>query len=180
MLEITIPAREAYDERSGEFITFEGQTLRLEHSLLSLSKWESKWHKAFFSKKEKTLEETIDYIKCMTLTKNVNPNAYLFLTDDNVQRINAYIEDPMTATTFYDSSQGKSSNETVTSELIYYWMVTLNIPWECEKWHINRLLTLVRICNIKQQPNKKMSRGEVMKRNKALNEARRKKFNSKG
>lgn len=132
MLEITIPAGEAYDERSGEFITFEGQTLRLEHSLLSLSKWESKWHKAFFSKKEKTPEETIDYIRCMVLTKNVNPNAYLFLTENNVQQINAYIEDPMTATTFYDSNQGKSGNETVTSELIYYWMVALNIPWTCE------------------------------------------------
>lgn len=180
MLEITIPALESWDEVNEEFVVTKEQTLIIEHSLVSISKWESKWHKSFFSTKERSVEETIDYIRCMTINKNVDSNAYLFLTENNVQQINAYIEDPMTATTFYDSNQGKSGNETVTSELIYYWMVALNIPWTCEKWHINRLLTLIRICNIKNQPNKKMSRGEVMKRNKALNEARRKKFNSKG
>ena len=181
MLQITIPASEQWDEKKNEFVgVSKEQTLQLEHSLVSLSKWESKWCKSFFSKQEKTYEETLDYIKCMTLTQNVKPEVYNFLTRENIEQINKYIEAPRTATCFYDDKTSKASRETITSELIYYWMITLNIPFECQKWHLNRLLTLIRVCNIKNQPPKKMSRREIMSRNAALNAARRKQLNTRG
>ena len=180
MLVITIPATEMYDEKTQEFFTFKEQTLQLEHSLVSLSKWESKWCKAFLSRDEKTLEETIDYIKCMTITQNVDPSVYNRLTKSNIIDINKYIEAPMTATTFYENSQKGRGRETVTAELIYYWMISLNIPMECQKWHLNRLLTLIRVCNVKNTPPKKMSRRDIMSRNAALNAKRRQQFNSKG
>ena len=180
MLRITIPAVEKFDESKQEFVYTKEQTLQLEHSLVSLSKWESKWCKSFFSKKEKTYEETIDYIKCMTLTQNVNPDVYGNLTKENVEQINNYIEAPMTATYFSEDKNSKGGRETVTSELIYYWMIALNIPFECQKWHLNRLLTLIRVCNIKNSPPKKRSRRDILSRNAALNEARRKQLNTKG
>lgn len=179
MLTITIPSRELFDEKTNSFFTTKPQTIVLEHSLVSLSKWESKWHKPFLTKDAKTLEETIDYIKCMTITQNVDPTVYNFLSHSNVQKINEYIEDPMTATTFgNDTKQGPK--EVVTSELIYYWMIAHNIPMECQKWHLNRLLTLVRVCNVKNAPPKKMSKRDVASRYASINAARRKKFNSKG
>ena len=180
MLQITIPAGEQWDEINQVFINTKEQTLQLEHSLVSLSKWESKWCKAFLTKNEKTDEETIDYIKCMTITQNVDPNAYNCLTKENVEQIKKYIEAPMTATYFSEEHSGKSSREQVTSELIYYWMIALNIPMECQKWHLNRLLTLIRVCNIKSQPPKKMSKRAIMSRNTALNAARRKQLNTRG
>ena len=180
MLQITIPAGEQWDEINQVFINTKEQTLQLEHSLVSLSKWESKWCKAFLTKNEKTDEETIDYIKCMTVTQNVDPNVYNCLTKENVEQIKKYIEAPMTATYFSEEHSGKSSREQVTSELIYYWMIALNIPMECQKWHLNRLLTLIRVCNIKNQPPKKMSKRAIMSRNAALNAARRKQLNTRG
>lgn len=180
MLQITIPAGEQWDEINQVFINTKEQTLQLEHSLVSLSKWESKWCKAFLTKNEKTDEETIDYIKCMTITQNVDPNVYNCLTKENVEQIKKYIEAPMTATYFSEEHSGKSSREQVTSELIYYWMIALNIPMECQKWHLNRLLTLIRVCNIKSQPPKKMSKRAIMSRNAALNAARRKQLNTRG
>lgn len=180
MLTITIPAVEMFNEKTQEFVTFKEQTLQLEHSLVSLSKWESKWCKAFLSKEEKTLEETIDYIKCMTITQNVNPEVYNRLSRSNIEDINKYIDSPMTATTFYDDKQKGRNREIITNELIYYWMISLNIPMECQKWHLNRLLTLIRVCNIKNSPPKKMSRSEIMSRNAALNKARRQQLNTKG
>ena len=181
MLPITIPiGREKWDPEKQEFVYPETKTIHLEHSLVSLSKWESKWCKPFFSKQEKTVEETIDYIKIMTLTQHVDPEVYNYLTPENVKQINDYIEAPMTATTFSKDEKGKSSREIITSELIYYWMITLGIPFECQKWHINRLLTLIRVCNVKNQPPKKMSKRDIMSRNAALNAANRKRFNSKG
>ena len=180
MLQIVVPASELFDESKREFVYTKEQTLCLEHSLVSLSKWESKWCKAFFSKQEKTYEETIDYIKCMTLTQNVKDEVYLRLTRDNIEQINKYIEAPMTATYFSEDKNSKSSRETVTAELIYYWMIALNIPFECQKWHLNKLLTLIRVCNIKNQPPKKMSKRDIMSRNASLNAARRKRLNSKG
>lgn len=179
MLHIVIPEEELFDEQKEEFIVAKEQKLQLEHSLVSLSKWESKWHKPFLSG-ERTFDEAIDYVRCMTLTPNVDPNIYLRLTQKNMCEINAYIDDPMTATTFYEDGCGSRNREIVTSELIYYWMITLNIPFECQKWHLNRLLTLIRVCNIKNQPPKKRSRSEIMSRNAALNAARRKQLNSKG
>lgn len=180
MLQITIPARELWDEAKNEFIYTKECTLQLEHSLISLSKWESKWCKAFFSKEPKTQEETLDYIKCMTLTPNVKDEIYACLSNDNVTEINKYIEAPMTATFFSQDKGGKPNREQITSELIYYWMIALTIPFECQKWHLNRLLTLIRVCNIKNQPPKKMSKREIMSRNSALNAARRKQLNTKG
>lgn len=180
MLTITIPATEEFDEIKGEFVYTKEQTLQLEHSLISISKWESTWCKPFLSKQDKTFEETIDYIKCMTLNKNPSDDVYKCLTQANVDAINEYIGAPMTATTFYGQDQGKKNNEQITSELIYYWMIALNIPFECQKWHINRLLTLIRVCNVKNQPPKKMSKREVMSRNAALNAARRQQLNSNG
>lgn len=180
MLTITIPATEEFDEAKGEFVYVKEQTLQLEHSLISISKWESKWCKPFLSKQEKTFEETIDYIKCMTLNKNVGDDVYGCLTQANINAINDYIGAPMTATYFSTNERGKRNNEQITSELVYYWMIALNIPFECQKWHINRLLTLIRVCNIKNQPSKKMSRREIISRNAALNAARREQLNTKG
>ena len=180
MLRIVIPESELFNEQTGEFISVKKQTLQLEHSLVSLSKWESKWHKPFLGKEDKTFDETIDYIRCMTLSQNIDPNIYMFLTQENIKEINDYIGDPMTATTFSDDGNGRNNREIITSELIYYWMVALNIPFECQKWHLNRLLTLIRVCNIKNQPPKKRSQGQIMSRNAALNAARRKQLNSKG
>lgn len=180
MLYLTVPDKECFDEKTQTFFTVKGQTLQLEHSLVSLSKWESKWCKAFFSKREKSFEETVDYIKCMTLTQNVRPEVYSILTRENIEQINKYIESPMTATHFSDVQKSRSSNETVTNELIYYWMIALNIPVKFEKWHLNRLLTLIRVCEIKNQPPKKMSKRETLSRNHALNAARRKQLNTRG
>lgn len=180
MLQITIPAREMWDERNNEFVYTNEQTLQLEHSLISLSKWESKWNKPFLSKESKTYEEILDYVKCMTLTQKVSPEIYANLTDENMHDIQRYIEAPMTATTFSEEKNTKGTREIVTSELIYYWMIALGIPLECEKWHLNRLLTLVRVCNIKNSPPKKMGKNAIMSRNASLNAARRKRLNSKG
>ena len=180
MLQITVPAVDLWDETKEEFITTKEQVLQLEHSLVSVSKWEAKWCKTFLSKKEKTYEETIDYIKCMTITQNVNPIVYKCLTNENIEQINKYISAPMTATWFSDDNAGAQNREQVTSELISYWMIALNIPFECQKWHLNRLLTLIRVCNIKNKPPKKMNRSEIMSRNAALNAARRRQFNSRG
>lgn len=167
-----------WDERNQQFLSIKETTIQLEHSLLSISKWESKWNKSFINTKDKTEDELIDYIKCMTITKNVDPNIYVCLTAENIQEIVNYINAPMTATTIRDT--GKSNHEIVTSELIYYWMISLNIPVKFEKWHLNRLITLIRVCSIKNQPAKKMSRGEIMQRNAALNAARKKHWNTKG
>ena len=180
MLQITIPSRELWDEEKNEFINTKEQVLQLEHSLVSLSKWEAKWCKTFLSKKDKTQEETIDYIKCMTITQNVNPDIYKYLTKENINEIQSYISAPMTATWFSDDNNSSPNREHVTSELIYYWMIAFNIPFECQKWHLNRLLTLIRVCNIKNKPAKKMSRSEIMARNASLNAARRKQLNTKG
>ena len=180
MLRITIPAVEQWDEVKQEFIYTKEQTLSLEHSLVSLSKWESKWCKPFLTKQEKTFEETLDYIKCMTITQNVDPEVYNYLTNENIKEINEYIGAPMTATYFSDEKTSKTSREQVTAELIYYWMIALNIPFECQKWHLNRLLTLIKVCSIKNQPPKKRSKKDIMSRNAALNAARRKQLNTKG
>lgn len=180
MLTITIPATEEFNESTGEFLYSREQTLQMEHSLLSISKWESKWCKPFLSKQDKTYEETIDYIKCMTLSKNIDDSIYRCLTQENLEAINEYIGAPMTATYFSNHERGGRNSEQITSELIYYWMITLQIPFECQKWHINRLLTLIRVCNVKNQPPKKMSKREIMSRNAALNAARKQQMNTKG
>ena len=179
MLQITIPAIEEWDEINETFISTKAQTLQLEHSLVSLAKWEAKWHVPFMSDKEKSIDQLRDYVRCMTLTQHVNPEVYRYLTAENFKEINAYIEDPHTATWFSDNLKGKA-RRVVTAELIYYWMVALQIPFECQKWHLNRLITLIRVCNEEQQPKKKMSKSAIMRQNAALNAARRKKYGTKG
>lgn len=171
---------EQYDEETNSFIDPVTVELQMEHSLVSISKWESKWHKSFISTPELTDEETLDYIKCMTLTPNVPADVYSLLSDDNVQEIKDYIANPMTATTFHNDKKGRGSREKITSELIYYWMITWNVPVEFENWHLNRLTTLIRICSLKNQPEKKMSQRDIASRNAALNAQRRAKLNSKG
>ena len=180
MLKITIPAREMFDEIKQEFINTKEQTLQLEHSLVSLSKWESKWHKPFIDNTNLSTEETIDYIRCMTLTQNVDPEVYQYLSKENIKQINEYISDPMTATTFSNERSKGSGKEVLTSEILYYDMIALGIPFECQKWHLNRLITLIKVCSIKQNPPQKMSKGDIMRRNAELNAARRKQFNTKG
>jgi len=179
MLKITIDSVELYDEKTNIFSRSKEVELTLEHSLVSLSKWESKYCKPFLTKGNKTPQETLDYIKAMTLTQNVDDYAYTLLTRTNLETIMAYIDAPMTAT-IIPKQRGTINRETVTSELVYYWMIMFNIPFECQKWHLNRLLTLINICSIKNQPKKKLSAKELTARNRALNEARRQSLNTKG
>lgn len=171
---------EKWDEEKEEFIEPPSVTLQLEHSLLSLSKWESRWCKPFLSQAELTEVEIMDYIKCMTITPNVKPEVYDWLSKKNVDDIVAYIRAPMTATTVRERKNSKINNEIVTSELIYHWMIEMQIPFECQKWHLNRLITLIKVRGVKTAPPKKMSKGEIMRNNAALNAARRRKLNSRG
>lgn len=181
MLHITVPAGEYFDEKNEEFFETKEQTLIMEHSLISISKWEAKWKKPYFSE-DKTEEEVLDYLRCMTITpQNVDPAVYKTLSKENVDKITAYLEDPMTATTITDNQKHSGRKQVITSELIYYWMIAQNIPIEFEKWHINRLLTLIRVCSIKNDPNpKKMNRGAIAKQNRAINAARKAKYRTKG
>ena len=180
MLEIIVPiSPEGWDEAKQEFVEPKTKTLRLEHSLVSLSKWESKWHRPFISKTPMSDEETVDYIKCMTITQNVDPDVYNHLTNENIKQVIEYIDAPMTATTF-SKDNSKGGREVITAEIIYYWMIAHQIPPEYRKWHLNQLLTLVRVCNIKNAPPEKMSRRDVMSMNRARNEARKKRLNTKG
>lgn len=179
MLTIIIPTSELYDEVKNEFIYYPSVTLRLSHSLSSISKWESKWHKPFFSNDDKTNEQVLDYIQCMSLDGDINEEIYGRLTPENYNDISNYINDSMTATSFLDDNSSKTQT-IITSEIIYYWLIAYNIPFECQYWHINRLLTLVKVCKIKNDPPKKMSRAEVLSRNKELNKQRKQKLNTKG
>ena len=179
MLEIEIPGKELWDEEQEKFLEGEAVKLRMEHSLVSISKWESKWHKSFLSTKDKTDEELIDYMRCMTITQHVDPKIYNNFTVDIVDQIMEYVNDPMTATTFRDTNS-RPDNSIITAEVIYYWMVSFNIPFDCQKWHINRLLTLIRVCNAKSQSPKKMTRGELAQRTRTLNAQRKQQLGTSG
>lgn len=181
MLQIHIPGEEFWDEKSEEFVAGPETTISLEHSLISISKWESKWHKPFMGQEAPKGDELMDYIKCMTVTPNVKDEVYNRLTNKNIDDILKYINDPMTATTINERGMNnRRTREIITSELIYYWMVAMQIPFECQKWHINRLMMLIRICGIKNQPDKKMSKRSTMQQNAALNAARRQRLHSRG
>lgn len=174
--------QDIWDDKKQEFYhedEFKGCVLNLEHSLISISKWESKWHVPFIGNDKKTEEQTLHYIKCMTINQGIPDRAYNYLSVENIKDISDYINDPMTATTV-NTHSNTFSHEKVTSELIYYWMIALQIPSEFEKWHLNRLLKLIEVCNAKNTPPKKMGKNEIIARNKALNAARRAKYNSKG
>lgn len=174
MLKIVVPAFEAFDEEKQEFVSCKTTELSLEHSLVSISKWEAKWHKPYLSSHgDLSFEENLDYIKCMTLTQNVDPNVYIGLTSSNVADINNYINNPMTATWFSKTEGQGPSRQIITSEVIYGMMVSLRIPFECQKWHINRLMTLIKVCGENNKPKKKMSPKDRMNTHRSLNNARR-------
>lgn len=182
MLQITIPFTEFYDESKNEFITIKEQTLTLEHSLVSLSEWEAKWGKPFLSKEQMTELESLDYIRCMTITENVPLEVYQAISDDTIKIISDYIAKPMTATWFSeDNKKGKKNNsKTVTAEVIYHWMIALNIPVEFNRWHLNRLITLIRVCDEENRPAKKRNNKSLLDSYAALNNANRQKFKSRG
>lgn len=179
-LQIFIPEKEFYDSEANEFIRVKETILNLEHSLISVSKWESKWHKPYLSKEEKSKDEVLDYIKCMTLNPQADPIIYKCLGNNEINKIIDYIKDPTTATVI-NKTEKKISKEIITNEIFYYWMTELGIPFDpCQKWHLNRLLTLIEVCAIKKQPPKKMSKKDIMRRNTALNAQRRAKHHTKG
>lgn len=184
MLEIIIPGGMLFIEQTEEFIEIKETKLQLEHSLIAIKKWESKWHKPFLGKEdEKTTEEIIDYIRCMTINHVSDKTIYNYIPKESIKEVIDYIKNPMTATWFSKNRSGgpaKTNTEIITNEIIYYWMVSLNIPFECQKWHINQLLTLIKVVNIKNSPKKKMSKKEEFEQRRALNKARRAKYNSKG
>ena len=180
MLTIVVPGVEMFDDQSQEFVTRGDVTLELEHSLVSLSKWESIYEKPFLGKEEKTIEEILEYVKLMTLTPNVPKEVFLKLSEENIIAINNYIDAKMSATWFNEPPGAPKSRDVITAELIYYWMVEFKIPFECERWHLNRLFTLIRVCNIKQSKPKKMSRSEIAARNRELNAQRRAQLGTKG
>ena len=180
MLVLKIPEQEYFDQATNEFVSCKACTLKLEHSLVSISKWESKWKKPFLTDKEKSTAEFIDYIRCMTINQDVPDEVYKLMGYDNVRKIEEYIMDPATATTVSDRRKSKGGKpEIPTSELIYYWMVSNGIPFECEKWRLNRLLTLIKVCNAKGNPQQ-MSKAEIYAMNAALNNSRRAARGSKG
>lgn len=182
MFHLTIPETELFDEKTYTFVEVPSQVLKLEHSLLSISKWESIWKKPFFESFEKASnEEIMSYIKCMTINKNVNPIVYSIISNRDINRIVEYMNDSMTATWFSEKeSSNNKQSQAVTSELIYYWMLSFNIPVEFERWHINRLTTLIRVFIEKNAPKKKTSKRDMIRKRSELNAARLNKLNTSG
>jgi hypothetical protein len=179
MLKIVVPGVEHFDEDKQEFVTVGDVSLELEHSLVSLSKWEQFYEKPFLGK-DKSTEEVMTYIKFMTLTPDISEEVYTKLTDKNLSEIQEYLDAKMTATWFSEQPGAPQSRDIITAELIYYWMIIFKIPFECENWHLNRLFTLIRVCNVKQSKPKKMSRAEIAARNRELNAQRRAQLGTKG
>lgn len=180
MLKLNVIGQEFYDETTETFESVGDFDLELEHSLLAVSKWERKYQKPFLSSEKKTLEETFYYIEAMIVTPNYPKDILSRLSQTDIDRVNAYVESSESATTFGVMPERKGRGEVITSELIYYWMVAFTIPFECETWHLNRLFSLIRICNIKNSPPKKMSRNELAMRNREINAARRAQLGTKG
>lgn len=183
MLELVIPGQEYFDENKQEFVTMKDVVLRLEHSLLSISKWESKWHKPYFNQEKIETDSMLDYIRCMTINTPSDSTVYSRIDVESFNKITEYINDKHTATWFTEKKDNELPQrgprlESITSELIYYWMIAYNIPFECEKWHINKLLTLIRVCHVKSTPPKKQSKKEMLQERAALNAVRRAKYGS--
>lgn len=180
MLRLIVPGTDYFNEETETFETVGDVELELEHSLVSLSKWESKYQKPFLDNNSKTTEELLGYIEAMIISPIYPSEIFGRLSQENINRINAYIESKESATTFGTMPQRRGKGEVITSELIYYWLVAFNIPFECEYWHLNRLFALIRICNIKNAKPKKMSRNEIASRNRELNAVRRAQYNTSG
>jgi hypothetical protein len=180
VLQITIVPPKLFNEETYEIIEIKPRQLTLEHSLVSISKWESKYKKPFLTPEAKTVDETLYYIQCMTTTQNVDPIIYQFINSEQIQKVQDYIQDNKTATWFSENNTRKRNSEQITSELIYYWMVAFGIPMECQRWHLSRLLTLIRVCEEKNKPSKKRSTRDIMSRNASLNAARKKQWGTKG
>lgn len=180
MLTIHIPSVDLFNEKTQQFEQSEPWTLELEHSLVSLSKWESMYEKPFLGIGKKTDSEVLGYIRAMTITPDVPVEVYSRLTNENLTQIDNYINRKMTATRFNEDPSRVRGREIITAELIYYWMLSLNIPFECEHWHLNKLFALIQICNNKNSPKKKMSRRELAARQHALNEQRKAQLNTRG
>lgn len=181
MIEILIPGSEVYDEAIEEFRIVKPATLRLEHSLVSISKWESKWKKPFLVRGSKTREETVDYFRCMTLTQNVSQDLYACIPPEEEMRILEYMNENLSATTFREVPGTPPNLQIVTSEVIYFQMASYGIPFDpCQKWHLSRLMALLRIAKLENSPKKKMPMSDVMSRNAAINAARKKALNSRG
>lgn len=179
MLPLKIPAARCFDEEKEEFVEFPAVTLKLEHSLISIHRWEAKWHKSFLSNTNFTAEEMVDYVQCMSIDQSVDPTVFARLTRENIEEIKNYMTNPMTATTF-SNKQERPGRQIITAELIYYWMTSFNIPFECAKWHLNQLMTLIRICGIKSTPSKKGNKRQLGEQRAALNKARRAKLGTSG
>lgn len=180
MLKIIVGAADVYDEATDSFGTQGGTPLQLEHSLVSLSKWESKFEKPFLNGEDKTSAEFFEYFRCMLLTEDVPEELFNQLSEENVNQINAYMEAKMTATWFNDADKPPPAREIVTAELIYYWMTIFNISWEAQYWHLNRLFTLIRVAGNKNSKPTPMSRSEAAARQRELNAKRRAELGSKG
>ena len=181
---IIVSGKPVWDEEKEEFIKLDKDyKLIIEHSLLSISKWEAIYHKPFLST-DKNAEMIVTYAKCMTIN-NVPDEVYEKLSVENINEMTEYIEDQQTATWFSDNKpahqNGKmmGSGEIITSEIVYYWMTQMNIPVEFQKWHLNRLLTLIRVISVKNDPksnNRKMTAAD----RRALNAARKAKYHTRG
>jgi hypothetical protein len=180
MLTIFIEGQEVFNDETQTFETIEDTVLHLEHSLISLSKWESEFQKPFLTAGKKTAEEIFGYLKAMIVNSSGDPDALYRCSQENIDRIQAYIDSSQSATTFGMMPERRGPGEVITSELIYYWMVAFNIPFECQYWHLNRLFSLIRICNIKNSKPRKMSRHEIAQRNRELNARRRAELGTKG
>lgn len=195
MLTITIPDLELFDEDTSTFSTIKGQTIALEHSLVSISKWEAKWKEPYLSDKPKTVAQSIDYVKCMTITQNVNPLLYKNISNDTMEKIQEYINDPMTATWINKSGKQQNPNgmtqkagpngRVITSELVYYWMFESGIPMDCQRWHFNRLMTLIRVCSEERKAadptnKKKLSPRDMARSRSALNAQRKAHMHTRG
>lgn len=172
MFKVVVPGQEFYNERLQEFLYTKEYIFNIEHSLVSLSKWESEYMKPFVSDTPMTPDEFLYYIKCMTITQNVPDDAYRYLTQSNLDDIRSYMNKPMTATTI-SSNNKKGPSKIVTAELIYSWMIALNIPFECRKFHLNQLIMLINVCNEENQPKKKLSKKEAAAKTAETNRIRR-------